>query len=164
MGSKFTEIFSEFIGKPAINPVIFYSGKISGYITWFVLLISLPKIWRGNEAGFNEYAALLLILTGLFISFVSLANLGNSTRFGLPTIPTLLKTKGLYQFSRNPIYVGLNLLTIAAMLHTMNLLIILMGLYSIVVYHYIIRSEERFLSERFGATYEAYRRKVRRYL
>jgi len=72
-----------------------------------VLLILLPQFRENTDTGFNEYVALGLLLTGLLISLVSLANLGRSTRFGLPTTITFLKTKGLYQFSRNPIYFGL---------------------------------------------------------
>jgi steroid 5-alpha reductase family enzyme len=154
----------EFIGYPTINPIVFYSGKFAGYITWAVLLISLRRFRFDSETGFNEYGALLLMVAGLLISLVSLVNLGKSTRFGLPITMTVLKTKGLYRFSRNPVYVGFNLLTLAAMLYTLNLLINLMGLYSIIVDHFIILAEERFLARRFRKDYDEYRQKIRRYL
>jgi len=39
-----------------------------------------------------------------------------------------------------------------------------MGLYSMVIYHFIILGEERFLEGRFGFNYLSYKTRVRRYL
>jgi protein-S-isoprenylcysteine O-methyltransferase Ste14 len=61
-------------------------------------------------------------------------------------------------------YVGFNLWTISAMVYTLNIWIILMGLYSILIYHLIILGEERFMEGRFGYDYMSYKTKVRRYL
>jgi protein-S-isoprenylcysteine O-methyltransferase Ste14 len=77
---------------------------------------------------------------------------------------TTLVTTGLYRFSRNPMYLGFNAVTLASMIYTSNWIVIIMGAYSIVIYHYIILGEEKFLAERFGEQYSAFRRNVRRYL
>ena len=61
-------------------------------------------------------------------------------------------------------YLGFNLLTISAMIYTMNIWIIIIGIYSIIIYHLIIIGEERFLKNRFGQEYISYRNKIRRYL
>lgn len=61
-------------------------------------------------------------------------------------------------------YLGFNLLTISAMIYMLNLIIILFGVYSIVIYHFIIIGEEGFLEKRFGATYSNYKKSVRRYI
>ena len=61
-------------------------------------------------------------------------------------------------------YVGFNLITISSIIYTGNLFILLMGLYSIIVYHFIIISEEKFLASRFEMEYLDYKLGVRRYL
>jgi protein-S-isoprenylcysteine O-methyltransferase Ste14 len=156
----------DIIGKSTINPVLFYSGKISGYLTWTVLILLLGKINIMNRLSicFNDFISIPFLIIGFIFSILSLMNLGSATRLGLPSEDTVLKIKGLYKISRNPMYLGFNLLTIAAMIYTLNITIIILGVYSILIYHLIIMGEERFLEKRFGSAYINYKKKVRRYL
>lgn len=156
----------ELLGKPAINPWLFYTGKISGYIVWagFVYSLCYDDLITGIDFYGRDIIAYGMFVLGLVISMVSLLYLGRSVRFGLPTEKTVLKTKGLYRYSRNPIYVGFGFLTIASMLQTRNIFIIILGVFSLVVYHLIILSEESFLLTRFGKNYERYMQNVRRYI
>lgn len=155
----------EILGKSTINPFIFYTGKISGYFTWLVLLLAILNIVTLKRINFyyNYYIAYCIILAGLVFIILSLVFLGRSTRVGLPSESTKLKTNGIYKFSRNPMYIGVHLITIASMIYFLNIVIIVAGMYSLIVYHLIILNEERFLLERFGTDYENYTRKVRRY-
>jgi protein-S-isoprenylcysteine O-methyltransferase Ste14 len=156
----------EIIGKPPVHPALFYTGKIAGSVTWIVLLLSLAGIEvAGTKTfGYSEYLAIFLFAVGVFFSFISLVSLGNSTRMGLPTEKTALKTNGLYRLSRNPIYLGLNLVTAASVIYTMNVVILVLGIYSIISHHMIIKGEEQFLSSRFGEEYHNYRMSVNRYI
>jgi protein-S-isoprenylcysteine O-methyltransferase Ste14 len=154
------------IGKTTINPILFYSGKICGYLTWLVLLGYLLNVVphpRVHNANLQLFSILILVI-GLIIVTLSLIDLGKSTRLGLPTEKTILKTNGIYRFSRNPMYFGFNLLTIASMLYWINIIVIILGIYSIITYHLIILGEEKFLEERFGDEYFSYKNKVRRYI
>lgn len=156
----------EVFGKPAINPLLFYSGKIAGYIVWMILILSLmnknilPETvpWNLDIIGY------MLLAPGLLLSALSLFTLGKSTRFGLPTKKTVLKTGGLYKLSRNPMYLGFNLITISSVLILLNPVILVLGVFSMAVYHLIIKAEERFLEKAFGSDYLEYRKKVRRYV
>lgn len=156
----------DLIGKTSINPVIFYTGKISGYITWIVILISLfgYELLEKHDHYQNHFIAMVLFTIGFALSIFSIMNLGKSTRLGLPSNETSLKTNGLYRFSRNPMYVGFNLITIASILYTLNWIIVILGVYTLITYHLIIKGEEKFLTSRFGDDYNAYTKKVRRYL
>lgn len=156
----------KFIGKATINPLIFYTGKISGYITWITLLGYLLDLVpsSGFHNSFLKSASTFILAMGLCLVGVSLVNLGKSTRLGLPNENTALKTNGIYRFSRNPMYFGFNLLTIAAMVYSINIVLLLLGTYSIITYHWIILGEEKFLEERFGDEYFNYKKKVRRYI
>ncbi len=156
----------ELIGKTTINPILFYTAKISGYLTWIVLLSMLfgYNLLDRKVIFFNNYIAELLLLTGLIFTVISLINLGKSTRLGLPSDDTQLKTNGIYKLSRNPMYVGFDLITIAAIIYTLHWIIIILGVYSLIMYHLIIKGEENFMTIRFGDEYKKYQLKVRRYL
>jgi protein-S-isoprenylcysteine O-methyltransferase Ste14 len=156
----------EFIGKTSINPFLFYSGKLSGYFTWIVLVLSLfdVNIVDRNYVGINDYISLILCISGLFLTIFSLINLGRSTRLGLPSSNTVLKTYGLYRITRNPMYLGFNLLTISSVIFMINPVIAVLGIYSLITYHHIILAEEKFLEQRFGNDYLIYKDRVRRYI
>lgn len=78
---------------------------------------------------------------------------------------TALVTEGLYRFSRNPIYVGFAV-TYAGLAIAMDSVLALALLVPClaVVDRLVIAREERYLADRFGAAYAAYRARVRRWL
>lgn len=156
----------EIVGKPTINPVLFITGKVSGYIVWTIMFIFMAgvKLYPRIEFPYNEYISYSLLLLASLFLVLSLINLGRSTRLGLPAKNTSLKIHGIYKISRNPMYLGVILVTIASIIFTLSIVTILAGLYSIVIYHYIILGEEHFLEERFGDDYRNYVKRVRRYL
>ena len=74
-------------------------------------------------------------------------------------------TTGIYQYTRNPMYVGLALLQLAIGIALGNFWIILLLPGSgFAVYHLAIKKEEAYLAEKFGTSYRAYCRQVRRWL
>ena len=154
------------IGKTPINPVLFYTGKFSGYCTWVIMLLSVlhMPVVAVHSIPALKYISYTLSLSGLLFAAISIINLGGSTRLGLPQERTNFKTSGVYRLSRNPMYLGFDLLTISAILFTLNATVILLGLYSIMIYHFIILGEEKFLGQRFGNAYDDYQQKTRRYL
>jgi len=156
----------DLIGKATINPLVFYTGKTCGYITWinsFLILCGIDLIEKKSFCWGN-YISGFLLFVGLIFTVISLINLGKSTRLGIPSDDTVLKTNGIYKISRNPMYVGFNLLTISSMIYTLNWSIIILGVYSLITYHLIIKGEENFMIDRFGQAYKNYQLKVRRYL
>jgi protein-S-isoprenylcysteine O-methyltransferase Ste14 len=154
------------LGKTTINPIIFYTGKFSGYLTWVHFFFSIFNIHFGVTKTYlyNKHISIVLLVIGVALTGMSLINLGGSTRLGLPSENTIFKRSGLYKYSRNPMYVGFNLLTIAAIVNSYNLIILLLGTYSIIVYHFIILGEENFLKKRFGNEYLEYSKSVKRYM
>lgn len=156
----------ELIGKATINPLIFYTGKISGYLTWinsFLILCGIELIDK-KTVFLNNYISASLLFVGFLFTIISLVTLGKSTRLGIPSDDTMLKTNGIYKISRNPMYVGFNIFTITSMIYTLNWIVIILGVYSLITYHLIIKGEEDFLIKRFGNDYKNYQAKVRRYL
>jgi len=156
---------TDYAGKPTIRPWLFYSGKTCGYLTWLFFCLSLLHV--GIELYFTSSVTgiltLIFAVSGISLIILSSVFLGNSIRIGLPGEQTVLKTGGIYRYSRNPMYVGAHLITLSGMVYTLNPWIILPGLYSFYVYHLIILGEERFLEDRFGDAYLKYKQKVNRY-
>jgi protein-S-isoprenylcysteine O-methyltransferase Ste14 len=72
---------------------------------------------------------------------------------------------GPYRFTRNPMYVSLAL-AYAGMALTINSVwpLVFLPFIVLLVDRYVIRREEAYLARKFGAEYEAYRGRVRRWL
>jgi len=72
---------------------------------------------------------------------------------------------GIYRYTRNPMYVGMALLQLAIGVGFGNLWIVaLLPLVLAIIYAIAIRHEEAYLERKFGETYLAYKRSVRRWL
>ena len=84
----------------------------------------------------------------------------------LPGEPTrAIIEEGPYRVSRNPLYVGLLALYLGiALLAPTFWALVLFPVAVLLIYWGAIRPEERYLHERFGAPYDDYRRRVRRWL
>jgi protein-S-isoprenylcysteine O-methyltransferase Ste14 len=156
----------EIIGKLPINPVLFVTGKASGYLTWIVAILSMLNVnfLTVHSGSLSKLAALVILVPGIFLLIISSINLGRAVRIGLPDTRTELRQSGIYKISRNPMYLGLHLVTLSSMIYTLNWIVIILGIYSIIIYHYIILGEEEFLAKRFGEQYSDFKRKVSRYL
>ena len=136
------------------------------YLVWILAIIQL--------LGYNfrilempvalVYAIIIFAGIGLLIALISMLNLGESLRFGLPQEKITLKNQGLYKYSRNPMYLGFYIMEISSMLLTLNPIIIVIGIYAISVHHLVTLSEERYLKKTFGKNYDLYCNKVRRYI
>ncbi|MFM0854367.1 methyltransferase family protein, partial [Escherichia coli] len=72
---------------------------------------------------------------------------------------------GPYRFSRNPIYLGfaITYVGLAVAMDSWVALLLLLPCLA-VVDRFVIAREERYLSAKFGAPYDAYRQRVRRWL
>lgn len=75
-----------------------------------------------------------------------------------------LNVNGIYQFSRNPMYVAYFICFIGMSFLTQSLLLFGIVLIFQISAHWIILSEERWCIESFGKSYKEYMKKVRRYI
>ena len=78
---------------------------------------------------------------------------------------TTLVSSGPYKVTRNPMYVSLALLTVALALFLNTWWPVLLVVPTLLaVQHLVIVPEEKYLRRRFGAEYDEYARRVRRWL
>ena len=78
---------------------------------------------------------------------------------------TALVTGGLYRYSRNPMYLGMviGLLGVGVLLGAVSPFLMVPAFAALLHWRFIA-VEERMLTERFGAAYSDYQRRVRRWL
>ena len=114
-----------------------------------------------------SYPWLALLVLGLFygIFLLSVLTMRDSWRAGIPERDgTELVTGGLYAFSRNPAFLGFDLMYLRVFLLFANWLSGLCSAFAVLTLHLQILQEERYLEGVFGEPYRAYRTRVFRYL
>jgi protein-S-isoprenylcysteine O-methyltransferase Ste14 len=153
-------------GTPPITKRLFVFGKAAMAVCWLLfvlhafgvtfLSLTSPPLLRWFAIGMVSGANILVGYT--------LYTLDEASIVGLPTGQTSLKHHGIYRISRNPMYVGFSLISFSACVYTLNLLVAVLAVISVMVHHHIILAEEVFLSRRFGDEWTAYSMSVRRYV
>ena len=118
------------------------------------------------ENGVAQVAALLLGLIGIGLIVTALGLFRKNRTRPEPWQPSdALVNGGVYRFTRNPMYLGMAILSLAVALFFMSLPAAILTLAAaIIIDRTVIAREEAYLARRFGEEYLAYRRSVRRWL
>jgi protein-S-isoprenylcysteine O-methyltransferase Ste14 len=148
-------------------------------LPWLVLWM-LALVWSALQRSFQPGPALweplwlavfsvqvlgvLVILAGDAIFVWALISFGNSWRIGIDERSTgALVTNGIFAFSRNPIFAFIDLYCLGTFLMNGSLVFLAFAVVTILVLHYQIRQEEKFLAGRYGRAYQDYCRQAGRY-
>lgn len=101
----------------------------------------------------------------LAIIFFALATITmkDSWRVGIPEEKTSLISTGIYKWSRNPAFVGFDLLYISICLIYFNLPLLLISIFAGTMLHLQILQEEKHMQNMFGKEYEEYKKHTLRY-
>ena len=102
------------------------------------------------------YLGLFSYILGLILCAVTMVHFAFPDQAGF-------NQKGIYKFSRNPIYLSYFVILIGMSLLAQSLIFGLLTLIFQVSGHWIILSEERWCRQQFGQAYDSYRKGVRRY-
>lgn len=153
-------------GDPPINRALFFGSKYLIVLVWAAMLL---QVWG---IGFSvltapqwlRWIALGLWVAGFALLFIGRFGLGASFRLGSPRETTAFKADGLFRVCRHPMYVGVYATLLAGVIGTMNPLVLIVAAFVAAVHHRIVLAEEEYLRTAFGGEYEAYCRRVRRYL
>ena len=154
-------------GVIAPPPLIYLGFLLAGWgLEQFAVHMISLGMGFSLDVDLRRGLAFVLVIGGLLLDGIAA---GTFRRLGTPPEPwkptTALATGGLYKYSRNPIYVGFAI-TYAGFALAMDspVALALLAPCLIVVDRFVIAREERYLSAKFGAEYEAYKGKVRRWL
>lgn len=149
-------------GVIAPPPLIYLGFLLAGW--GLGRLAGLPSI--GGDAVARMVVAGLLVGVGLALELWAIGAFRRRRTAVQPWKPsTALVAEGPYRFSRNPIYLGfaVTYLGLALALNSWLALALLVPCL-LVVDRGVIAREERYLSAKFGASYDAYRGRVRRWI
>jgi protein-S-isoprenylcysteine O-methyltransferase Ste14 len=154
------------LGKFPIRPLIFIVGKLAMGISWGFLFVQAAGVPLAPFpiSSALEYISAVLLLSGIAFVIPAFLHLRSDSRFGISDNSGALRTTGVYRISRNPMYLGFYLVTLASLMSVPHPVNICCGLVGVYVHHRIVLAEERFLQKKHGASYEAYRRRVKRYI
>ncbi len=113
-----------------------------------------------------RYIGIIIAIIGTVIFAISIFTMRDSWRAGVSREEkTKLITSGIYQFSRNPAFLGFDLVYIGISLTFFNPILLLISLLCVLLFHLqIVLVEEKFLIQVFGNEYLNYQNKVNRYL
>lgn len=161
------------IGKPTIQPFIFYSVKLSIVVLMSILFLAcyksqvfllFPMLIQNEIPEVQKLLSLVLLLGGNLLLLPAYVSLSIFTRVGLPTGKHALETKGIYRISRNPMYTSFFFYSISCFLLVPSLLVAVIILFITITHHFIILKEEQFLVGLFSKQYLDYKSNTARYL
>lgn len=151
------------------NPGVYIPPPLFYVLTFFVAVFIQSK-FPINDSSFHLQAIKILgivfIVISLFFLIRSLRQFFQ-TKNSLMTIrPAFsLQINGIYNITRNPMYVGLAIVYLGITCFIGNWWnVILFPVLLLFVQEYIIKHEEKYLERRFGQEYLNYKYKVRRWL
>ena len=152
---------------PSDHPGVWFPPPL-----WYGLAVLLGVLLNRRwplpipAGSFTTIAGVVFVVGWMALAFASIGRFRRVHTSLIPIRPAkTLVMAGPYRYTRNPMYVSLALLTIAAGLFlTTWWPILLLVPTLVIVQQVVIRPEERYLRRRFGADYEAYTRRVRRWL
>ena len=107
----------------------------------------------------------VMSIAGTIVFIAAVQTMRDNWRAGVSkTDETELVTTGIYQISRNPAFLGFDLLDIGVLLMFFNQILCILTVFAVIMYHLqIVYVEEKFLIAAFGNEYLQYKKKVCRY-
>ncbi len=118
--------------------------------------IYLPEVLR-------VVGIIIGIMAVLFFAAATIT-MKNSWRVGIPEEKTALVTAGIYRWSRNPAFVGFDLLYLSVCLIFFNIPLVLVSAWAAVMLHLQILQEEEHMEKMFGSEYVEYKKRTKRYI
>ncbi|MCM1089157.1 MAG: isoprenylcysteine carboxylmethyltransferase family protein [Muribaculaceae bacterium] len=111
-----------------------------------------------------RYIGIVLAALGDILFICSVFTMRDSWRAGVPADKTELVTDGIYQISRNPAFLGFDLVYIGVAMIFFNPILLAVSAFAVLMFHLqIVNVEEDFLIATFGEQYLEYQRRVNRY-
>lgn len=130
-----------------------------GSVIWDKQIGNLPVLTIMRENGF------ILMLSGGIVFILAIVTMKSNWRAGYSKgQDTELVTTGIYKYSRNPAFLGFDMLYIGCALAFPNPINIIVTMVAVVLFHFQILGEEKFLADTFEERYTDYKYKTMRYL
>ena len=152
-------------GKP--KDKVFYTELILKIATYAVVAVEVISIFCVKSKMPLAVAVLGMVLgiVGDVIFALAVITMKNSWRAGIAqNDKTEMVTNGIYQISRNPAFLGFDLVYLGILLMFFNRVLLIFSVFAAVMLHLQILQEEKYLPQVFGTDYLEYKEMVGRYL
>ena len=153
------------IGKIPIPVSLLITSKAAMLFCWlFFLAETSGLLTMYYDSITTQWIGIALYALGIIIVIFGFIGLGSSVSVGLPEEQTKLKTGGIYQLSRNPMYLGGFIVCLGSCFYSIHIINFILFAITAIIHHSVVLKEEEFLKIRFGESWIDYRKKVNRYL
>ncbi len=167
IAQKKKRIQTDQMGKGKEGFVKFIEITLKG-VTFIVPVVELVSIFLCNSSlpMIIQWCGAVIGALGVMVFIISVVTMKDSWRAGVSEKEkTELVTNGIYQISRNPAFLGFDLMYIGILLMAFNRILFGISVFAMVMLHLqIVDVEEDFLAVTFGEDYLAYRDKVCKYI
>jgi protein-S-isoprenylcysteine O-methyltransferase Ste14 len=127
-----------------------YSLLFFAIIAYSIFLpLELGTIWF--------YAGLITYLLGVIIETIAMLD------FFTTAVDKPVK-KGIYRFSRNPMYFGMFLIFLGTSVACISLIFLILTTIFIILSHVVVVYEERFCTQKYGNKYQEYLNRIPRWI
>ena len=139
--------------------------RIMSCATILTCIIGVLSIFMVKSFLITEIRIIGIILGIFGVLFFALATITMKTswRVGIPEEKTSLITEGIYSWSRNPAFVGFDLLYLSICLMFFNIPLVLVSIWAATMLHLQILQEEKHMQHMFGDEYALYMKHTLRY-
>ena len=153
--------------KPKSVLIIEHFLKVVTLIGAFVQFgsVVLPSLlWPLTITVQIRIVGIVLMLFGNLFFNIAMLTMRDNWRAGFnKNQDTNLITHGIYKISRNPAFVGFDLIYIGCTITFPNIINILVTVAAVLLFHFQILSEEEYCAAAFGQDYITYKTKTMRY-
>ncbi len=152
-------------GKAGFVKFVEVTMKAAAVLAFAAGLVSIFIGISHSPAAVRVIGAVMSV-AGTIVFIAAVRTMRDSWRAGVSkTDKTELITNGIYQISRNPAFLGFDLLYIGTLLMFFNWILCVLTVFAVIMYHLqIVSVEEEFLLAAFGNEYLQYKKKVCRYI
>lgn len=152
-------------GKQGFIKFIEISLKMTTYLLPFVQIISIV-FYSDIKYIALRIVGVIITAFGVLVFIMAVAQMKENWRAGVQREDrTSLVTAGIYSVSRNPAFLGFDLMYIGILFSFFNWCLCVITALALVLFHLqIVNVEEDFLIETFGQEYLEYKKNVFRYL
>lgn len=152
-------------GKAGFAKFVEVTMKVAAVLVFAAGLVSIFIGASHSPVAVRVIGAVMSVV-GTIVFIAAVQTMRDSWRAGVSkTDKTELVTNGIYQISRNPAFLGFDLLYIGTLLMFFNWILCVLTVFAIIMYHLqIVNVEEGFLLATFGNEYLQYKEKVCRYI
>lgn len=141
-----------------------------------ILVVTGTIMWGASSLNpstslsipYRSFLCALTVVVGFGIALTAIRSFRAAETTTNPMDPDAVErlvTNGVYQLSRNPMYLGATLLLLALAVYLQNAMaFVTLPLFMIYLTFLQIRPEERILGDKFGEEFRSYKKSVRRWL